>query len=185
MFTICAGPSGIAQGRVRYKVKCLAGTILRAASGATIRSSTVSPQHWCPVTPDRYASDTVTIYRLSVANLQRNCITFQPSANVFTKAFEVSTHVEMTDEHRPLLPSEAIHHAERFGDSAHARSRYQVKRFLTSKVGHYTVLAVVALDISSIFADLLLTSLACEGRVPVDDAEIASDALSIVWYRHT
>lgn len=89
----------------------------------------------------------------------------------------------MADEQSSLLPSEAMHYrADQHGSSTYVRSRHQTKRFLTSKVGHYAVLALVSLDISTIFADLLLTSLACEGRIPLHGAEKASDVLSIVRY---
>lgn len=49
-----------------------------------------------------------------------------------------------------------------------------------SKYGHYSVLVLVSLDISSIFADLILQLLTCEGRVPAKDGNKASDVLGIV-----
>ena len=51
---------------------------------------------------------------------------------------------------------------------------------LTSSPGHYAVLLLVALDISAIFADLLITSLACEGHISRLDADLSSDILGIV-----
>ncbi|KAF7189416.1 Voltage-gated hydrogen channel 1 [Pseudocercospora fuligena] len=84
------------------------------------------------------------------------------------------------DEHRPLLPSDRIHFAEHSASSAAASARKQTKRFLTSKTGHYAVLLLVALDISCIFGDLLITSLACEGHIPEKDAEKAGEVLGIV-----
>lgn len=83
-------------------------------------------------------------------------------------------------ERRPLLPSERVHYAEHLGESAAAKVRHEAKIFFTSKVGHYAVLALVSLDISSIFADLLLTSLACEGRIPQKGADEASEVLGVV-----
>ena len=83
-------------------------------------------------------------------------------------------------EQRPLLPSEDVHFAEQISVSAASKIRHETKLFFTSKVGHYAVLALVSLDISSIFADLLLTSLACEGRIPRKDADRASEALGVV-----
>lgn len=37
-------------------------------------------------------------------------------------------------------------------DSEIQRSRFQMKRFLTSRAGHYAVLTLVVLDVSCIFA---------------------------------
>lgn len=41
-------------------------------------------------------------------------------------------------------------------------ARNQVQRFLTSKYGHYSVLALVSLDVSCIFADFLISLYVCE-----------------------
>lgn len=92
----------------------------------------------------------------------------------------------MTDlvERRPLLPSQhdhVVHSSTRPTNvSVLATTRRETKAFLTSKPGHYSVLALVSLDIAGIFADLLLTSLACEGRIPRHGAEDASEVLGIV-----
>lgn len=64
----------------------------------------------------------------------------------------------MEQEHRPLLASD--HH--RIGTPDVTAIKHQVKRFLTSKSGHYAVLLLVSLDISAIFADLILQLLTCE-----------------------
>jgi len=40
--------------------------------------------------------------------------------------------------------------------------RRQTQRFLTSKFGHYLVLVLVALDVSIIFADFLISLYTCE-----------------------
>ena len=63
----------------------------------------------------------------------------------------------MVDEHRPLLASDR----HRIGHTDVAAIKHQVKRFLTSKSGHYAVLLLVSLDISAIFADLILQLLTC------------------------
>ena len=84
----------------------------------------------------------------------------------------------MSDEQRPLLTSDRArvdaptHHA--------AAVRKQIKRFLTSKTGHYSILLLVSLDISCIFADLLLAILICEGRVPPTDGNAAQNVLGIL-----
>lgn len=86
--------------------------------------------------------------------------------------------MEAALEHRPLLPSDhARVGAPPTTASRVATARRQVKRFLTSKTGHYSVLMVVSLDISCIFADLLLAILTCEGRVARKDGNEAQSVL--------
>ena len=82
----------------------------------------------------------------------------------------------MADEHRPLLASDH----RRIGQPDVTAIKHQVKRFLTSKTGHYAVLLLVSLDISAIFADLILQLLTCEGRIPDKDGNEASSVLGIV-----
>ena len=41
-------------------------------------------------------------------------------------------------------------------------ARRQLQRFLNSKFGHYSVLALVSLDVSCIFADFLISLYVCE-----------------------
>lgn len=41
-------------------------------------------------------------------------------------------------------------------------ARKQVRRFLTSKYGHYSVLGLVSLDVSCIFTDFLISLYVCE-----------------------
>ena len=88
----------------------------------------------------------------------------------------------MEEEHRPLLPSDRYNLAAvRRGTSSHvAAVRRAVKRYLTSKTGHYSILLLVSLDVSSIFADLLLALLTCEGRVPRKEGSEAQEALGII-----
>lgn len=86
----------------------------------------------------------------------------------------------MTNEQRPLLPSDRLAHTRHFTSDTAASARRQTKRYLTSKTGHYSVLALVSVDISSIFADLILQLLTCEGRVPAKDGDKASEVLGIL-----
>ncbi|KAK4549836.1 hypothetical protein LTR36_005137 [Oleoguttula mirabilis] len=86
----------------------------------------------------------------------------------------------MTNEQHPLLPSDRLAQAEHFTAHTAASARRQTKRYLTSKTGHYSVLALVSVDISAIFADLILQLLTCEGRIPLKDGEKASDVLGIL-----
>ena len=83
----------------------------------------------------------------------------------------------MSDEQRPLLPSSTIPHLT---PSNISRTRRQTGAFLTSKYGHYGVLALVSVDISAIFADLILQLLTCEGRIPYESGETASKVLGIL-----
>lgn len=59
-------------------------------------------------------------------------------------------------DQQPLLPSDRAPHVAHMTASSVSTARHQTKRFLTSKWGHYSVLALVSVDISAIFADLLL-----------------------------
>lgn len=61
-----------------------------------------------------------------------------------------------------------------------SKIRHRTKTFLTSQTGHYSILLLVSLDISSIFADLIVSSLACEGHIPSHTAEITTSVLGIV-----
>jgi voltage-gated hydrogen channel 1 len=79
----------------------------------------------------------------------------------------------------PLLPSDR--HAEHNNTNYSVSSaRHQVKRFLASKTGHYSVLALVSLDVTSIFVDLVLQLLTCEGSVPVKDGRKGQEVLGII-----
>lgn len=86
----------------------------------------------------------------------------------------------MNDEQRPLLPSDRLHHARQVTVSATAKARRQTKRFLTSKSGHYSVLALVSLDVSSIFVDFILQLWTCEGRLKHSQGDEAQEVLGNV-----
>lgn len=75
-------------------------------------------------------------------------------------------------EQSSLLPSDARLSAEadqqtpsqargKAAASFHA-ARAATRRFLTSKAGHYAVLALVSLDVGCIFADFLISLYVCE-----------------------
>lgn len=95
---------------------------------------------------------------------------------VFPSNIATSKPSTMPDEHRPLLSS------GRRGTPASltTSARRQTKRFLTSRAGHYYVLILVSLDVSGIFADLILQLVTCEGRVPLKDSNKAQTVLGIV-----
>lgn len=84
------------------------------------------------------------------------------------------------DENRPLLPSDRLKDLRTGATNRTASARHQVKRYLTSKTGHYSVLLLVSLDVTGIFADLILQLLTCEGRVPEKDGNEAQKVLGIV-----
>ena len=69
----------------------------------------------------------------------------------------------MVEERRPLLPSDRITHTHHgLLSTVGTSARGQTKRYLTSKIGHYSVLALVTVDITAIFCDLILQLLVCE-----------------------
>lgn len=64
-------------------------------------------------------------------------------------------------------------------------TRHHLLRFLTSKAGHYAVLVLVSLDVSCIFADILITLFTCEktcqsGKEAGKGLENAQEALGIM-----
>jgi voltage-gated hydrogen channel 1 len=86
----------------------------------------------------------------------------------------------MTDEHRPLLPSDVRHFTSQTRNittSAASSGRRQTKRFLTSKYGHYSVLVLVSVDVTGIFADLIIQLLTCEGRIGAKQGGVAQEVL--------
>lgn len=71
------------------------------------------------------------------------------------------------------------------GESYVDPTRRQVLRFLTSKAGHYAVLILVSLDVSCIFADILISLFICEkscgsGHRAPKGLEDAQEVLGIV-----
>ena len=70
----------------------------------------------------------------------------------------------MADEEQPLLgayapnQSRLYQRVNPFRGPRIARSRAQLRRFLTSRAGHYSVLLLVLLDVSCIFAGILILS---------------------------
>ncbi|KAK5116671.1 hypothetical protein LTR62_007345 [Meristemomyces frigidus] len=100
----------------------------------------------------------------------------------------------MTAETTPLLPSDHAHlqsplptpaqSLPQTQTSPHSPSpstlhaaRHQTARFLTSKYGHYAVLILVSIDVTSIFVDLLGQLLTCEGRIPLKEGGVLQEVL--------
>jgi voltage-gated hydrogen channel 1 len=88
--------------------------------------------------------------------------------------------MSVSGEHRPLLPSDRVKSVQHATSSRFAAAREQVKKFLTSKAGHYSVLLLVTLDVACIFTDLILVLETCEKRVPEKDGNEAQSVLGIV-----
>ncbi|KAI9750535.1 MAG: hypothetical protein M4579_006425 [Chaenotheca gracillima] len=72
---------------------------------------------------------------------------------------------------QPLLPSASAQSSSSPTPSArsplrqrHTQARHRARSFLTSKLGHYAVLALVSLDVSCIFSDIFLELLACDKK---------------------
>ena len=81
----------------------------------------------------------------------------------------------MADEQAPLLQDDHqaqqetgddhVHHhlAWLLGEDSYAHTtRTKTQHFLSSKLGHYSVLLLVSLDVSCIFADFLISLYVCE-----------------------
>jgi len=80
------------------------------------------------------------------------------------------------NESEALLPP---HHSS----SKHHRlatTKRRTRTFLASKTGHYLILALVSLDIGSIFADFILQLFVCEHRIPFSSGETAQETLGII-----
>lgn len=58
--------------------------------------------------------------------------------------------------------------------------RSSLKRFLESKTGHYAVLILVSLDVSSIFVGFILQLLVCDGNLSPKDGSQGSEVLSVI-----
>ncbi len=82
-----------------------------------------------------------------------------------TRPFQCSNSIPGMDdsESHSLLPNS--HRTEPPASSSTSylgAARKQVRRFLSSKYGHYSVLLLVSLDVSCIFADFLISLYICE-----------------------
>ncbi|KAL1633555.1 hypothetical protein SLS58_011039 [Diplodia intermedia] len=65
-------------------------------------------------------------------------------------------------------------------DSSVDKSRRQTQRFLTSKTGHYAVLALVAADVTCIFIDFVIQLFVCESHKSNTGWNDTLEALGIV-----
>ena len=104
----------------------------------------------------------------------------------------------MADEQAPLLREDRQAQQETSNDHIHHHlvwllgkdsyaltTRSKIQHFLSSKLGHYSVLLLVSLDVSCIFADFLISLYVCEHSCGRDesynpDLLTAQDALGIV-----
>ncbi len=109
------------------------------------------------------------------------------------------SETQTRSERSPLLPSDrryldtlrssrdfvACHIIKIHGEESMVwKLRTHLQRFLSSKWGHYFVIALVALDISCIFADFLISLHMCEHRFdekfPYKDWQFADHVLDYV-----
>ncbi|KAK5235644.1 hypothetical protein LTR47_003117 [Exophiala xenobiotica] len=109
------------------------------------------------------------------------------------------SETQTRNERSPLLPSDrryldtlrssrdfvACHIIKIHGEESSVwKLRTNLQRFLSSKWGHYFVIALVALDISCIFADFLISLHMCEHRsdekFPYKDWQLADHVLDYV-----
>ncbi|OCK81457.1 hypothetical protein K432DRAFT_442360 [Lepidopterella palustris CBS 459.81] len=92
----------------------------------------------------------------------------------------------MSSEARPLLDSSysadecSRSWTSRLRTSRIEGSRLWLQRFLTSKAGHYSILLLVSLDVSCIFADFVINLFTCEARSPKSGYNTALEVLGIV-----
>lgn len=85
-------------------------------------------------------------------------------------------------EQRPLLPSNhSSHHEPEPDDHSEAPTlKRRTVRFLNSKAGHYSILALVSLDIAGIFTAFVLQLFTCEGHIAPESSARAERALEIL-----
>ena len=94
-----------------------------------------------------------------------------------------------SDDQQPLLPtsnsasnpsSAPSNHPTSALAKHHSQLRHFLRRYLTSKLGHYVVLALVTIDVASIFADLVIQTLRCERHGKAIEGHQYDDALEIL-----
>lgn len=59
-------------------------------------------------------------------------------------------------------------------------ARGYTRRYLNSKIGHYSILLLVSLDCLCIFSEFIVQSLRCEQRIPESSAKTTQEALGII-----
>lgn len=64
--------------------------------------------------------------------------------------------------------------------STWTRTRHHIRQFQTSKLGHYAVLLLVALDVASIFAVIFITLHICDWKDVPENWEMALEGLEIM-----
>lgn len=80
-------------------------------------------------------------------------------------------------EQTPLLP--AYHDGQSAGKPSHTFLKQRTARFLASKAGHYSVLALVSVDIAGIFTAFILQLFTCEGHIGSETSAKAEKAIDI------
>ena len=95
-----------------------------------------------------------------------------------------------TSEHEPLIGGgSGLESREDGYDSRYAAARRQTQTFLSSKAGHYTVIAMVAADVGGIFASFIIDQYLCDHECcqymtryrNLHDAQDALEYLSLIF----
>src|SRR6266516_5783284 len=88
---------------------------------------------------------------------------------------------------QPLLSTRARrhtgwwnNHGDNLAEETFDWSRRSLQRFLSSKTHHYAVLLLVSLDVSTIFADIIMNLIQCDNSNEAPNLEKARDAVGIV-----
>lgn len=78
--------------------------------------------------------------------------------------------MDQSSEQQPLLHRESDQERRNTPDEAstYARRRERCRALLVSKQKHYLVLALVALDVSCLLADIFITLIDCDSRIKND-----------------
>ncbi|KAL1304579.1 hypothetical protein AAFC00_003551 [Neodothiora populina] len=87
---------------------------------------------------------------------------------------------EQEEERQSLLPSSPSTDYAPPPSPILPRLRKKTKSFLDSKWGHYSILLLVSLDVTSIFAEFIVQIFTCEGRIERAEGETTLEALSVV-----
>ena len=90
---------------------------------------------------------------------------------------------------QPLLASRTRRHElNAGGQNSHGNlaevtfdwSRRSLKRFLSSRTHHYTILLLVSLDVSTIFTDIIISLFQCDSSHEIPGQDKAREVLGIV-----
>ncbi|KAH0543039.1 hypothetical protein FGG08_002647 [Glutinoglossum americanum] len=177
----CLSQFGI---RVHMPTGSIVG-IQEVSSGTSCRCGRDSGILW--LTPNR-----VHALRLAVGRLGRSKeaaggrlwvhITVGEIREAYTRTpkRELTNTDTMSNDARPLLHEcrQELARPSTCGESRIQRARQAARRLLSSRVAHYLILAMVALDVSCIFGDIFISLFTCGQENPDGAWDVAREALS-------